>query len=148
MKSNLKAIALLKYSSFSGALFLFFCTSFFMLYFFAAIEQPYSAADIIMNNAHVMLHNSVTLACSVPAHLSDHVTVIAWRVDETGLAADPIELNKDPPSYGSVHILHGTRSQNVLKGPRPQVGPHLLCGILSIMHPDISQMSSWVCRSS
>ena len=89
-----------------------------MLYFFAAIEQPYSAADIIMNDAHVMLDNSVTLACSVPAHLSDPVTVVAWRVEESGLI-DPIELNKNPASYGSVHNLHGTRSPNVLKGPRP-----------------------------
>ena len=89
-----------------------------MLYFFAAIEQPYSAADIIMNDAHVMLDNSVTLACSVPAHLSDHVTVVAWRVEESGLI-DPIELNKNPASYGCVHNLHGTRSPNVLKGPRP-----------------------------
>ena len=92
-----------------------------MLTFFAAIEQPYSAADIIMNDAHVMLDNSVTLACSVPAHLSDHVTVVAWRVDESGLPDDPIELNMEPASYGSVHNLHGTRSPNVLKGPRLQM---------------------------
>ena len=114
-----------------------------MLTFFAAIEQPYSAADIIMNDAHVMLDNSVTLACSVPAHLSDHVTVVAWRVDESSLMAEaPIELNKEPASYGSVHNLHGTRSfPNVLKGPRllqlvrtSFVEP--ICP--SILHPDIS----------
>ena len=87
-----------------------------MLTFFAAIEQPYSAADIIMNDAHVMLDNSVTLACSVPAHLSDHVTVVAWRVDESGLTTDPIELNKEPASYGSVHNLHGTRSPTCPQG--------------------------------
>ena len=118
-----------------------------MLTFFAAIEQPYSAADIIMNDAHVMLDNSVTLACSVPAHLSDHVTVVAWRVDEPSLMAEaPIELNKEPASsYGSVHALHGTSRSfpNVLKGPR------LLQQLVRIsflepicpsifLHPDIS----------
>ena len=117
-----------------------------MLTFFAAIEQPYSAADIIMNDAHVMLDNSVTLACSVPAHLSDHVTVVAWRVDEPSLMAEaPIELNKEPASsYGSVHALHGTSRSfpNVLKGPRPQqlvrisyVEP--ICPSI-FLHPDIS----------
>ena len=109
-----------------------------MLTFFAAIEQPYSAADIIMNNAHVMLDNSVTLACSVPAHLSDHVTVVAWRVDESGLPDDPIELNMEPASYGSVHNLHGTRSPNVLKGPRLQMVRISFLGSLSILHPDFS----------
>ena len=112
-----------------------------MLTFFAAIEQPYSAADIIMNDAHVMLDNSVTLACSVPAHLSDHVTVVAWRVDESGLPDDPIELNMEPASYGSVHNLHGTRSSNVLKGPRllQLVRISFVESICpSILHPDIS----------
>ena len=106
-----------------------------MLYFFAAIEQPYSAADIIMNNAHVMLHNSVTLACSVPAYLSDHVTVVAWRVDESGWTNDPIELNKEPASYGSVHNLHGTRSQmssRVLVHSAVVAGPQILCGTRSV----------------
>ena len=105
-----------------------------MLYFFAAIEQPYSAADIIMNDAHVMLDNSVTLACSVPAHLSDHVTVVAWRVEESGLI-DPIELNKNPASYGSVHNLHGTRSQmssRVLVHSAVVAGPQILCGTRSV----------------
>ena len=105
-----------------------------MLYFFAAIEQPYSAADIIMNDAHVMLDNSVTLACSVPAHLSDHVTVVAWRVEESGLIA-PIELNKNPASYGSVHNLHGTRSQmssRVLVHSAVVADPQILCGTRSV----------------
>ena len=119
-----------------------------MLTFFAAIEQPYSAADIIMNDAHVMLDNSVTLACSVPAHLSDHVTVVAWRVEESH--RDPIELNKEPASYGSVHNLHGSsRSPNVLKGPRLQnwsASP--LWKTLSILHPDISQVCPWLSHSS
>ena len=68
-----------------------------------------------MNNAHVMLDNSVTIACSVPSHLSDHVFVVSWRIEE-GSHSEPVEL-KESSNYGSVPPLHG-RSSHVL-GPHP-----------------------------
>ena len=77
----------------------------FSVILFAAIEQPYSGEDIIMNNAHVVLDNSVILACSVPAHLSDYIFVVSWRVEDLD-NSEPVELKKSN-SYGSVPDLHG-----------------------------------------
>ena len=51
-----------------------------------------------MNDAHVMLGNSVSLSCRVPAHVADFVQILSWLVEEHGLA--PQQLSPSS-TYGS-----------------------------------------------
>ena len=60
------------------------------------VPQPYS---VLTSDAHVMLSNSVTMACTLPSHVTEFVSVLAWRVEERGQA--PLSL-KHQHRYGSL----------------------------------------------
>ena len=60
------------------------------------VPQPYS---VLTGDAHVMLHNSVTMVCTLPSHVTEFVSVLAWRVEERGRA--PLSL-KHQHRYGSL----------------------------------------------
>ena len=62
---------------------------------FLAMAQTYS---VLTGDAHVMLGNDVTMGCSVPGHLTDWVTITAWRLSERG--QQPLELSLTTQTHG------------------------------------------------
>ena len=64
-----------------------------------AVSQPYS---VLVSDSHVMLHNTVTVHCTVPGHMAEFVSVLSWRLEERGRA--PVSLSRQQ-RYGSP-VLH------------------------------------------
>ena len=62
---------------------------------FLAMAQTYS---VLTGDAHVMLGNDVTMGCSLPGHLTDWVTITAWRLSERG--QQPLELSLTTQTHG------------------------------------------------
>ena len=86
------------------ALFTLFCL------ILVAMFQSYS---IITSDAHVILHNTVSVHCTVPSHLTDWVRIISWVVEEKHM--DMIELSYSN-IFGSLLVLSCIKTSKYLLG--------------------------------